>query len=104
MFYFSQLILPKYLNPQKSLHNSCDLLKFRSLGKTKTGRLQCLHSDSLVTFWNLVRDQYGITHWAEVGDANMADFNFTSFTLATIFKVGCQIWIGIILSPMPKRH
>ena len=31
-----------FLNPKKSLHNSRDLLKFRSLGKTKTGCLQCL--------------------------------------------------------------
>ena len=32
------------------------------------------------------------THWAkEVGDAKMADFNLTSFRLATIFKIGCWI-------------
>ena len=78
MFYFRQFY-PIF--SQKSRHNSRSLLKFRSLGRTKADRLQCFHfmNDShIVFFFNLVRDQCDVTHWAGVGDAKMSDFNFTS--------------------------
>ena len=56
-----------FLNPQKSLHNSGDSLKFWSLGKTNAGHLQCLYlmNDShMVAFWNLLPDQCDVTDWA----------------------------------------
>ena len=37
------LFYPLFLNPKTSLQNAHDLLKLRCLGKTKFGRLQCLH-------------------------------------------------------------
>ena len=129
--YFSHFFLNQKRSLQNSLDLLNNY--FQSLAKAKAGHLHCLHfiNDShMVTFWNLVQDQCDVTHWAdyrpamtiavdlvrkatkptnnqthwaEVGDAKLADFNFTSFTLVTIFKVGCWIWIEIYLQPNAKK-